>query len=301
MRLSQIIPEMGITKARITREKPFALLALSISKISQPHCIFIDDEKYASDISNEVTMVITCPTLEQRLQSAQYGLCVIDKPREFFFALHNYLAMQEGYRRSAFVTEIGKDSSVSQMASISPSNVRIGRQVLIEEFVVIRPNTSIGDYSVIRAGSVIGGQGYEFKRSNGSIMSVEHAGGVVIGSHAEIQHNTCIDRAIYPWDDTIIGDYSKLDNLIHIAHAVKIDCNVMVVAQSGIGGRTKIHADAWIGFGATVSNGLEIGHRSRVNIGSIATRDVANNHSVTGNFAIDHARFIENIKKATAD
>ena len=47
-------------------------------------------------------------------------------------------------------------------------------------------------------------------------MGVKHLGGVKIGKNVEIQHNTCVDKAVYPWDDTIIGNNSKIDNLVHI-------------------------------------------------------------------------------------
>ncbi|MCL2488289.1 MAG: UDP-3-O-(3-hydroxymyristoyl)glucosamine N-acyltransferase [Oscillospiraceae bacterium] len=301
MKLSHILPEMGFSDARIINEKDFTYLALSASGIPQPHCIFLDSEKYIPDIAGTVTMVIAAPALENQLVSEQYGLCITENPRELFFSLHNFLSAREGYRRPAFATEIGEGAAVSPLASVAGQNVRIGRQAVIEEFAVIRPDTVIGDHAIIRAGAVIGGQGFEFKRTGGAILSVEHAGGVIIGDHAEIQYNSCIDRAVYPWDDTVIGGYSKLDNLVHVGHAVKIDRNVMIVAQSGIGGRTRIKPDCWIGFGATVSNGLTVGERSRVNIGAVATRDVANDQSVTGNFAIEHTRFIQNLKKSAAD
>ena len=84
--------------------------------------------------------------------------------------------------------------------------------------------------------------------------------------------------------------------LVHIAHGVKIGKNVMVVANSGIGGRTVIGDDCWIGFASTLRNGITIGDRARVNMGSVVTKSVASGGSVTGNFAINHEDFIENLK-----
>jgi UDP-3-O-[3-hydroxymyristoyl] glucosamine N-acyltransferase len=121
---------------------------------------------------------------------------------------------------------------------------------------------------------------------------------VKIGVNVEIQYNTCVDRAVYPWDDTVIGDYCKIDNLVHIAHGVKLGPKVMIVANSGIGGRTIIKEGAWIGFGATIKNGVILGKKARANMGSVVTKEIPDNSSVTGNFAIEHSKFIQNLLKS---
>ena len=155
----------------------------------------------------------------------------------------------------------------------------------------------INDNSIIRAGCKIAGEGFEFKNTSEEVFHVSHIGGVIIGESVEIQYNTCIDKAIYPWDNTVIGDHVKIDNLVHIGHAVKVDSRTMIVANSGIGGRVSIGEDVWIGFGATIRNGIHIGDRARTNMGSVVTRNVGTEEAVTGNFAIPHKDFIANLKK----
>ena len=98
-----------------------------------------------------------------------------------------------------------------------------------------------------------------------------------------------------------MGDYCKIDNLVHIAHGVKIGNNTMVVANVGIGGRTVVGEGAWVGFAATVTNGITVGDKARANIGSVVTKSIPINGNVTGNFAIDHSRFIQNLKKTLDD
>ena len=71
----------------------------------------------------------------------------------------------------------------------------------------------------------------------------------------------------------------------------------MIVANSGIGGRVSIGEDVWIGFGATIRDGIHIGDRARTNMGSVVTRNVGTEEAVTGNFAIPHKNFIANLKK----
>ena len=301
MKLSDCLPLLGYQNCYIENEREFDFLSLSSVISNLSCCTFIDNAKYIDSISESITMVLTTEGISTQLSKKHYGICILNQPRIVFFELHNYLSQIEGYKRSAFKTVIGERNNISPKSSIADNNVVIGNDVVIEEFVTIRENTVIGDRSIIRAGTVIGGLGFEFKRNGERILSVAHSGGVLIGQDVEIQYNTCIDRAIYPWDNTVIGNYAKIDNLVHIAHAVKIEPNVMVVACSLVGGRVHIMNNVWIGAGATISNGLSVGNNARVNIGAVATKNVEEGKSVTGNFAISHDKFIRNIKHAARD
>lgn len=288
----------------IYNEKEFDTLGLTASKLEGKCCTFLDNIKYLEDIKENVVMILVTREVYEPILTRfgnEKGICITENPRETFFKLHNLLADTAEYTRVVFPTQIGTGCQISSLASIAENNVIIGNNVIIEEFVAIRENTEIKDNTIIRAGAKIGGQGFEYKRIQDGIMGVSHLGGVKIGHDVEVQYNTCIDRAVYPWDDTIIGNYTKIDNLVHVGHAAKICDNVMIVAQVGIGGRTIIKDNTWIGFGATVSNGLVIGENSRANIGSVVTKNVCDREAVTGNFAINHQKFIQNLKKANAN
>lgn len=299
MLLSEIIPKMDQASSfSIRNEKAFEVLALTVSELDQPTCVFLDNSKYQADLKENITMVLTTPEIGKTLPMDTFGICITEQPRLLFFELHNYLSKNEKqYHRQTASTIIGEDCIISPLASIAEKNVRIGNNVIIEEFVSIKENTSIGDHSIIRAGTIIGGQGFEFKRQNDMTLPVNHLGGVIIGKNVEIQYNAAIDKAIYPWDNTEIGNYTRIDNLVHVGHAAKIDKNVMIVAHAGIGGRTIIKEGAWIGFGAIIRNGLVIGQNARTNMGSVVSQDVPDEGSVTGNFAIEHSKFIDELKK----
>ena len=300
MLLSEILKRSVVDfPCRVEKEKEFTYLALAATYLDKPTCTFLDNGKYADSIKDNVSVLLTTEELAPLFSGRDICVCVCEYPRELFFKLQNFLAehTEYGYTRTSFDTVIGKCCSISPLASIAKKNVRIGNNVTIEEFVVIRENTVIGDNTIIRAGAKIGGHGFEFKRKDNTIFPVAHTGGVIIGHDAEVQYNTCIDRAVYTWDNTVIGDYTKIDNLVHIGHAVKVGKSVMIVANCGIGGRTVIGDCTWIGFGATVINGTTVGRNARVNMGAVVTKLVPDGGSVTGNFAIDHAKFIENLKK----
>lgn len=292
--MKQYLPEVNCTTIR---EKDIDSLGLLASKNSKRLCSFVDDNKYLKNIADNVDMVFVTEELAGKLDS-NMGYLIVERPRNTFFHLHNALKSDERYIRSAYDTEIDSSARISNLSVISNRNVKIGKNVVIEPFVTIYENTIIEENCIIRSGARIGSNGFEHKKEGDHIFPVEHLGGTIIRHSVEIQNNTCIDRAIYPWDDTVVGEYSKIDNLVHIGHAVKVGRCCMIVAHVGIGGRTVVGDHVWLGFGATLRNGLIIGEGSRVNMGSVVTKNVLPGESVTGNFAIEHDKFMENLKNS---
>lgn len=279
----------------VLKDGEFSSLGLAVSLCDENLLSFIESEKYISGLGDNITCLITTKELGNKLKD-KYGIIISNNPRMDYFKLHNKLAITDKYRREEFKTTIGEECVISNLAVISDKNVKIGNNVKIEEFVVIRENTIIGDNSIIRAGVIIGGEGYEYKRVDGIIMNVTHCGGVVIGDSVEVQYNSCIDRALYTWDNTVIGDYTKLDNFVHIEHGVKVDERCLIASRTTIGGRTVVGKDSWIGLGATISNGLVLGDKVSVTLGSVVTKNLLDGQKVSGNFAVDHDKYIQFIK-----
>ena len=298
MRLSEILPQMdGKLEFKITNENEFEVLTLTASNINCASCVFVDNEKYIDDINDDVTMVLTTAEIGEDAVGENRGICTVENPRIVFFRLHNFLADKKGYRRAQFKTKIEDGAIVSNLASIAENNVIIRKGAIVEEFVVIRENVTIDEDSIIKAGTVLGGGGFEHKRDGNDVFSVKHVGGIVIGKNVDIAHNCCIENGIYPWADTIIGDNSRIDNLVLVAHACNIGRGVFVAGPVGFGGRVTVGDNTWIGYGAMIRNGITIGKNARVNMGAVVTKDVQDEQAVSGNFAIDHDKFIAKIKK----
>ncbi len=296
-----LFSEMGKKKDfkaeyRIIRESPFEVLALCDMAIPKKTCTFLEDEKYIPFLKDNISMVITTGQIAAKLELKQEGIIVTEHPRILFFQIHNFLADDEKYKRKENKNFISNKANISEMAWIAGHDVRIEENVLIEPFVTIYPHVHIGKNTVIRSGARIGGEGFEFKRFAEKIIPVKHLGGVEIGSDVEIQNNSCIDKAVYPWDNTVIGDDTKVDNLVYIAHGVKVEPNVLIAGSSGIGGRTVIGRDTWIGLGSEVRNGLNIGKSARINMGAVVTKPVMDGQSVSGNFAVEHHEFLKFMK-----
>lgn len=297
MKLSNLLPEHVPQYAfEVFDEKEFETLGLVGSDPGMTKCTFLDRPEFAEDIPDDVRMVITNKEIAELVKAENRGICIVEDPRIVFFKLHNAMSKVPPYARDRKPTVIGRNCKISPHAIISDENVVIGDNVQIDEFVVIRDNVTIGDNCIIRSGVKIGEPDFEFKREGDTVFGVEHLGGVIIGKDVEILSNTGVNKALYPWDDTVIGDYVKIDMLCNISHGAKVGDETMIVALSGIGGRTVVGKKCWIGYGTILRNGITIGDNARVNMGAVVSRDVNDDQAVTGNFAIDHDLFMEDLK-----
>lgn len=301
MYLSEELKKISI-ECKCFNEKSFSSLGLAGYNDGKDVCTFLAASKYADGISEGISMIITSKSvydelIDQKKIDDKYGICIVENPRITYFKLHNALCQNDEYKRKEHPSIIRDSAKISKLAYISDKNVKIGNNVVIEEFVSIKENTIIGDNSVIRAGSIIGGTGFEIKNSDGGLWTVTHIGGVIIGNNVEIQQSTTIDKAIYPWDDTILSDGVRINSQVQIAHGVKIDIDTEVVSNAGIQGRVKIGKGVWIGPNTAIRNGIKIGDNARVNIGAVVTLDVPDGASVSGNFAREHSKMIQEMKR----
>ena len=285
MKLSVLLPELlPQYDFKLENEQEFSTLGLVVAEVKEPFCTFVDTEHALKDLHDGITMVITTPEIAPKLVKQGRGVCITEQPRVVFFRLHNALGQHKGYARARHATKIGKNCSISPLAVVAKENVIIGDNVVIEEFAVIRDNVTIGDNCVIHAGVKIGFNDFEYKKENGKLFTVAHYGGVILGEEVELHPNTCVNKALYPWDNTVIGDRCKIDMLVQVSHGVKVGRDTMIVGLSGIGGRTEIGENSWIGYGCIIRNGVHVGNNARANMGAVVSRDVAATSPLTMTF-----------------
>ena len=163
------------------------------------------------------------------------------------------------------------------------SNSSIGPNVIIDNNVVIHDNVSISnaiimENCIIKSGARIGGTGFGFDMQ--TKQKINHNGNVLIGKNSSIGSNTTIDRAVF--DSTSVGEFSNIDNLVHIAHNVKIGNFAVIAAQVGIAGSTRIGNYVKIGGQAGISGHLEIGDNVTIAGKSGVTKNISNNEIIAG-------------------
>ncbi len=175
-------------------------------------------------------------------------------------------------------TNIGESSQIFGGVRIG-DNVQIGKCTIIHSNCVIYDNVLIGNDCVIHAGAIIGADGFGFVRDGTrGYVKFPQIGSVSIGDDVEIGANTCVDRGAL--GETRIGNGTKIDNLVQIAHNVQIGERVVIASQTGISGSTIIEDDCVIGgqvgFGdhATIKSGAIIGSQAGVLPGKIVRSGV---------------------------
>lgn len=164
-------------------------------------------------------------------------------------------------------------------AAIIGRNVRIGANCEIHSNVVIRDSCTVGDNVILHAGVCIGADGFGYVQDANNVHhKFPQIGTVVIEDNVEIGANTCIDRGAL--GETRIGEGTKIDNLVQIAHNVQVGKRVIIAAQTGISGSTVLEDDCVIGgqvgMGdhATVKTGAVIGSQAGVLPGKIVRAGV---------------------------
>jgi UDP-3-O-[3-hydroxymyristoyl] glucosamine N-acyltransferase len=162
-------------------------------------------------------------------------------------SLHPKRRPTPGVHPTAVVGErvaIGEGTSIGPGCSIG-DDVRIGQGCTIHANVSIYPNVSIGDRVVLHSGVVLGADGFGFVLRDGAYENFPQVGTVEIGNDVEIGANSCVDRAAL--GVTRIGDGTKLDNMVHVAHNCRIGKHVVIAAQTGMAGGVVIDDYAIIG------------------------------------------------------
>jgi UDP-3-O-[3-hydroxymyristoyl] glucosamine N-acyltransferase len=194
-----------------------------------------------------------------------------------------FLHLQNSLLRLYSPNQIAKSASISTTAVIANEGVRIEEGVVIEDFVIVNQGTHIGSKSVIRSGSILGSQALFLGNDlDGSLLEMNHLGGVFIGEKVTIGSNCVIDRAIFSSENTIIGDNNKVGSLTNISHGVKIGASNKISAGVNICGYTQIGNDSWIGPNVTISHMLQIGSGVFFSLGSTVLQDIQDGWKVVG-------------------
>lgn len=184
-------------------------------------------------------------------------------------------------------SKIGEGTDIAAQCYIG-DGVRIGRNCTLQPGVKILDDCVVGDNVVLHAGVVIGADGFGFSPdAKGVYSKVPQIGNVVIGNGVEIGANTTIDRATM--GSTQISDGVKIDNLVQIAHNVRIGAHTVIAAQAGISGSTHIGKHCIIGGQAGLVGHISLADGTRINAQSGVSKSVnEKNKALTGSPAFEY-------------
>ncbi len=165
---------------------------------------------------------------------------------------------------------IGRGTRISAGAVIGPGVV-IGREGFVGANACVGFSL-IGDRARIHAGAVIGEPGFGAAPGPCGVVDVPQLGRVIIADGVTIGAGSCIDRGA--WEDTMIGENTKIDNLVQIAHNVVIGRNCLLAAYTGISGSVVVGDGCLFGGRAGVADHVTIGAGARIAAAAGVMKDV---------------------------
>lgn len=172
------------------------------------------------------------------------------------------------------------DSAVLCAGVCLGAGSRVGAECVLFEGVVIRHGCVVGNRVRIGPNSVIGHDGFGYHFADGAHHKVPHIGNVVIEDDVEIGANSCVDRA--KWGTTRIGEGSKIDNLVQVAHNVQVGRGAVLVAQVGVAGSTKLGSYVVLGGHVGIRDNIEIGDATEVGACSCVAQSVGPKETLFG-------------------
>jgi len=174
---------------------------------------------------------------------------------------------------------IGDGTVIYPNVTIEPGTT-IGSDCIVYPQVSIYNGTIIGDRCIIHSGAVIGSDGYGFATHGGRHHKIPQVGIVRIENDVEIGSGTTIDRAAL--GETVIGEGTKIDNLVQIAHNVRVGKHCLFVSQAGIAGSTVLGDYVVVAGQSGIAGHLKIGNGVQVAAKSAVLGDVPDNTKVMG-------------------
>jgi UDP-3-O-[3-hydroxymyristoyl] glucosamine N-acyltransferase len=157
---------------------------------------------------------------------------------------------------------------------------RLGEDVRLFPNVVVYARSQIGHRVMIHASTVIGSDGYGYVLDEGRHRKMLHIGNVVIQDDVEIGANAAIDRGAL--GSTVIGQGTKIDNLVHVAHNVVIGRHCLIMGQVGFGGSTCLGDYCVVASQSGVADHLKLGNQATIGAKSGVMRDIPDKGTVLG-------------------
>ena len=213
-------------------------------------------------------------------------LIAVKNPKAALAEIGNHFFVEKikpGIHPTAIIhpeAQIGKEVSVGPFCVIGKAV--IGDGSVLDSNVRVHDDVVMGRNCVIKAGAVLGGAGFGYERDEeGNKFRFPQIGQLIMGDNVEVGSNTCIDRGALA--DTVIGDYTKINNLCHIAHNNKIGKNVTITGCVNISGSNVIDDNVWIAPNASIRGWLHIGEGATVGMAAVVVKDIPANETWVGN------------------
>ncbi len=216
---------------------------------------FIDNVKYFERVLFSSASVIIISSKPEESHGKNFIISE-DPFRDYNKFIKQFSTFKQSAQSISSSAEIGKDTIIQPNVFIG-DNVKIGENCIVHSNVSIYNDCEIGNNVVIHSNTVIGADAFYYKRKPEGFDKLISCGKVLIKDFVEIGANCTIDRGIS--GNTIIGEGTKLDNLIQIAHDVNIGRNCLLASQVGVAGNVTIEDDVILWGQVGIQKDITIG------------------------------------------
>lgn len=275
---------------------------------------FLADARHLPAFRTSRAGVVLCSPAHRAVEPGPLTRIVVEHPQRALVAvlralhpepvptpgLHSTVVLGPGVRLGEDVTlgpyvVLGRGVRLGDRVRIGAGSVigegvTIGDDVTIHPLVVCYPGTRVGSRVILHAGVRLGVDGFGYVSGPSGHERIPHAGRCIIGDDVEIGANSTVDRGSV--DDTVIGPGCKLDNLVHVAHNVRLGARCLLLAQVGVAGSAQVGDDVILAGQAGLSDHVVIGAQARVGGQAGVIGDVAPGRTVSGFPARDHRAFM---------
>lgn len=305
MKLSVLAKNIGIDiQANDLEIESFATL----DEANEHQIAYIDDVKYLDLLKNTKAGAVILK------EEFLYAL-----PRNSFALVSTNPHLSMAYASKYFAIEpfvdTNTDKQIDSSAKIAPNaticdnviieqnvvimsgavvgaNVTIGKNSVIYPNVTIYDKTIIGENCILHAGSVIGSDGYGYvPTQEGEHIKIYHFGKVILEDNVEIGANTTVDRGVF--ETTLIGEGTKIDNLVQVAHNCTLGPRCIIVSQTGISGSTTLGRNVIMGGQSATAGHLQIGDFATIAARGGVTKSVEGGKTYAGFPLVLHKEWLK--------
>ena len=272
---------------------------------------FIDDERYAKMLRlSPASAAIVGPHFKKASSGdREFPVIEVDDPRSAFVAVRTHLKGETGPRWTgihpqAYVSPsakigvrvaiypfvyVGDNAEIAEGSTLEPSVVigngcKVGRDCVLHPHVVLYEGVILGDRVEVHAGTVLGADGFGYRTIEGRHVKMPQTGTVEIHNDVEIGANCAIDRGTF--EATVIGEGTKIDNLVMIGHNNRIGKHNLLCGQVGIAGSCKTGDYVIMGGQAGIKDHIEIGEKAIVGAQAGVHRSVPASQQMLGSPAM---------------
>ncbi|MFW5790398.1 MAG: UDP-3-O-(3-hydroxymyristoyl)glucosamine N-acyltransferase [Bacillota bacterium] len=269
------------------------------------------DEFLEIALNREVGLIL----LTEELYQKEISAIIVANPKLAYARLASYFVDDRFYKpgiagsavignnfnsgKEASIHEqviIGDDVRIGDRVRIAPGviigdNCQLGDDVLLHPGVILMADTSIGNRVEIQAGAVIGADGFGYVSDGEKHFKIPQLGRVKIEDDVEIGALTAVDRAAN--QETVVGQGTKIDNLVQIGHNVKIGKNSLIVGQAGVGGSAELGEHVILAGQAGIEDHIQISDRVTITAKAKVSKDLKKPGFYSGIPAQEHRQYLK--------